>query len=87
MGPTPHARIRFPLAGTMAMYKADGKKSTDTRPGSQSVSYSVLVDDVEKMLTGGDPEYAPGGKNPKTNESNAERLSRGALIRKRYRRY
>ena len=85
LGPTPHSRIRFPLAGEVNLYKVDGKPAETGALGN--VSYSVLVDDVEKMLTGGDPEYAPGGKNPSVNESNAERLSHGALIRKRYRRY
>jgi len=85
LGPTPHSRIIFPIAGETNMYKVDGKPAETGALGN--VSYSVLVDDVENMLKGKDPVYAPGGKKPTVTESNSERLSHGALIRKRYRRY
>ena len=71
--------------GSTNVYKDDGSKEDTGATGG--ISYSVFVDDVEGMLKGQKPVYAPGGKNPEINESNSERLSHGALIRKRYRRY
>lgn len=61
----PFERLRFPTARGTLLKKGEAKATSQT-------SYSVLVDDVEEMLKGGEPKYVRGGRAPSEDQKDAE---------------
>jgi len=77
-GAAPAEKISFLLAkGPMTKNMKDAKPETE--------SFSVLVNDVKRMLEGLNPEYKIGGNGEYVNESKVTYgKSHGTLIRERY---